>query len=103
MNVFTMQVTLAKSPESSKEWPDSRITDQTCFVSELPCMEALARLMRYQEAYNQRYSLRLTFKLISITMIDDELDGLACLNDEILREFGAEVIEDLPTDPKQFE
>lgn len=65
------------------------------FVTRLSLPEAIKHIYKYKQAYNQKFLLGLTLKVISVSKIDD-------LPDDVIDMAGMELVEEKPISPTEF-
>lgn len=65
------------------------------YATRLSLSDAIARVKRYETAYNERFHLAITARLLFVAEIDDLLP-------EALSAAGVDMIEDLPQDLDDF-
>lgn len=66
---------------------------QVAFYSRLPLAKALKRVVRYQEAFNERYQLAVNFTLLGVATVD-------LVPDEVLDTLGVQLVERLAQRPE---
>ena len=66
------------------------------FATRLPFAQALERVLAYQTAYNNHYTLAVNFRLLAVSTIPDTSDDLLC-------DLQVEMVEDLHQSEADFD
>ena len=77
-----------------KERTDEKI-QLVGFVTRLSLPDAIKHIHEYELAYNQKFPLGLTMKLVSVSEIEN-------LPNELVDMAGMELVEEKPTHPSEF-